>query len=95
MFLGSYTFGGDIDELVAGYERLLEAFPPDGLDLHVCITRPDGLQVLDACPSREVWRSFATSPEFHAAVKAAGLPEPVTVEIGEVHAAFMKQAVHQ
>ena len=93
MFLGAYHFTGDPDELLAGYRRLRAGFPPGSLDLHVCARTTDGIVVLDACPSEDVFQSFSTGPEFAAARRAAGLPEPVVEPVGEVHAAELKEPV--
>ncbi len=87
MYLGSYHFRGDPDRLVGGYDRMMERFPPEMLLLHVCVRRPDGITIYDACPTAEVFRAFATSRELLAAVDGAGLPRPEVTEIGNVHAA--------
>jgi hypothetical protein len=79
MFLGSYRFDGDVDDLIPAYERLVAALPADNFELHVCAQTDDGLVVFDTCPSREVFDGFSASPAFADAVAAAGLP-PARVE---------------
>jgi hypothetical protein len=91
MFLGSYDFDGDPAGLLPAYERLLAQYPPDGLDLHVCVIREGGITVYDACPSRADFDGFLASGEFHAAVAAAGLPVPRVSGLGEVHRARIRQ----
>ncbi len=93
MFLGAYHFAGHPDELVAAHDRLTAQFPPGAFDLHVCVARDDGIVVLDACPSREVFTDFAQSPEFLSAVAAAGLPTPRVEPLGDVHSAELKAPV--
>ena len=67
MYLGSYEFDGDPAVLMPAYERLMERFPTGAMELHVCIRRADGITVLDACPSREVFDGFSASTVFCAA----------------------------
>jgi hypothetical protein len=93
MYLGAYHFDGSVPELLDAYERLMATFPPETLDLHVCVVRDGGLTVFDACPAAEVFVGFSTSAEFRAAVGAAGLPEPRVEPIGEVHAARVRAGV--
>src|SRR5205823_941269 len=59
MFLGAYYFDGPPPELIPAYERLMAGFPPDGLELHVCVVRDGGLTVYDACPSAEIFAAFS------------------------------------
>jgi hypothetical protein len=95
MFLGSYEFDGQPAELLAAYQRLLQNFPPDSLDLHVSVVRDDGITVFDACPSRAAFDDFSQSPEFLGAVESAGLPRPSRVAaLGEIHRAQLRQPVH-
>jgi hypothetical protein len=92
MHLGAYHFDGESPTLLESYERLMESFPPDILDLHVCVTHERGITILDACPSAEVFRAFSTGPEFAEALRTAGLPAPRIDTIGEVHNAVLREA---
>jgi hypothetical protein len=91
MFLASYDFDGDPGVLVPGYERMLAQYPPESLELHVCVIREGGITVYDACPSKAEFEDFSSSGQFREAVRAAGLPAPRTTGRGEVHRAFMKE----
>ena len=57
MYLGAAHFDGDPGELLPAYYRLLERFGVETLDVHLCVTRDDGLTVFDACPSRRFTRA--------------------------------------
>ncbi len=94
MYLGAYRFTGDPDALLAGYDRLMAAMADQGasLLLHACVADGEGITVLDACPSREVFEGFSASAEFAGALAAAGLPSPVVDQLGEVHAARLLDA---
>jgi len=87
MYLGSYRFEGDPDQLITRYEQLMTTYPVEALLFHVCVRTADGIEVLDACPTQSDFRAFAAGPEFHAALDAVGLPRPKSVEIGTIHSA--------
>ena len=87
----AYHFDGDRDELLAGYDRLLATYPPEILDLNVCVVREGGISVYDSCPSREVFEEFSQSPEFAQALAAAGLPEVRIEALGEIHATHVRE----
>ncbi|MEJ2564961.1 MAG: hypothetical protein P8164_12355 [Gammaproteobacteria bacterium] len=89
MFLGIYRFEGEANELREAYDRLLDNIPHSNLSLHACVADAGGLTIFDACPSEEAFKSFASSPEFNAALQASGLPTPQVTPMGEVHAAFV------
>jgi len=90
MFLGAYHFDGDPVPLLAAYRRLMRGFPPATSDLHACVERPDGITVLDACPTEAVFAAFSASPDFARAVQAAGLPLPRVEQLGEVRSARLR-----
>ena len=93
MFLGAYHFDGDPAVLLAAYRRLMAGFPPSTSDLHVSIERGDGITIFDACPSQAVFSAFSTSPEFGAALHAAGLPAPRVEPLGEVRTARLREGL--
>lgn len=88
MYLSVYRFEGDPAALVAAYGRLLESMPTGKFDFHACVERPDGMEIYDACPTRQIQEAFAASPEFRGALAQAGLPPPVVVPLGEAKAVF-------
>jgi hypothetical protein len=93
MILASYQFDGDTDTLLEGHRRMMELFPPSGLDLHIAVTHERGLTVFDACPDLATHREFVDSPEFRGAIAQFDLPTPVIEVIGEVHFAHLNQSV--
>jgi hypothetical protein len=90
-YLGAVHFDGDPGDLLPGYNRLLKRFPPETLDLHVCITRDGGLTVLDACPTKEIYMAFTASDAFLGAIAEVGLPSPRVEPLGHVHLAVLRQ----
>ena len=89
MFLGVYRFTGEPAALLQAYERLLLSIPAQNLHLHICTEDAQGLEVFDACPTREVFESFAASAQFSQALRSAGLPTPAVRSIGVTRAAFV------
>lgn len=85
MYLSTYRFSGDPAALVTAYDRLQAGFEPGSWDLRACIRQDGGIVVVDACPNRAEFEAFSVSPQFRAALAAAGLPQPRVEPIGEVH----------
>jgi hypothetical protein len=91
VFLSAHRFDGDLTQLVAARQRLLERFPLDGLDLPLGLTTDTCIVVLDACPSRAAHEEFSRSPQFRGAVTAAGPPTPPLKPLGEVYLAHLRE----
>ena len=85
MYLGTYTFNGDPDELLARYDRMMASFPDEALLVHLCVRSENGITIIDTCPNEADFRAFSTGHEFHAALGAVGLPEPAVDRVGDVH----------
>ena len=81
MFFSLYTFTGDRDELMRGYDALV-ADVQDDLLWHVVVTTEDGIAMVDACPDRETFEHF-TAHELPAMLAASGLPTPAITPLGE------------
>ena len=60
MYLGAAYFDGDPGELLPAYQRMLDKFGLETLDVHLCITRDGGLTVFDACPTKQIYEEFTT-----------------------------------
>lgn len=80
-----WQFHGDPENLARQYEAIAVQMPAEVMVLHACLRTPDGLLVVDTCPSREVFEQSA--PRLREGMAAVGLPEP-TVQDYPVQAAF-------
>jgi hypothetical protein len=93
MILSAYHFPGDPDTLMGCHRRMMELFPPSGLDLHIAVTNQQGLTVYDSCPDLATQEAFVASPEFRSALAQVGLSMPTVEVLGEVHFAHLNQSV--
>ena len=93
MILSAFHFDGDPDVLLERHRRMMELFPPSGLDLHIAVTHDTGITVFDACPDLATQAAFVRSPEFLGAIAEVGLPEPAIEIVGEVHFAHLNASV--
>ena len=93
MYLGAVYFDGDPGELLPAYQRMLDKFGLEALDVHLCITTDAGLTVFDACPTREIYEEFTRSETFLGAIAEAGLPIPRVSGLGNIQVAHVRQAI--
>lgn len=84
MHLSTYRFHGDPESLAKGYRDVVASFPPEVIGLNLAVQIPDGLLVIDTCPTEADFDAFSTSPEFAAALAATGLPTPIIESVGTV-----------
>jgi len=89
MYASIWRFRGDPDELLRGYESMVAEIPAANMRLHLCLSAPDGIVLVDTCPSREVFEGFIDGT-FDAVRRRHGLPEPERIEDFPVHAAFVE-----
>ena len=89
MHVSIWKFTGDPDELTRGYDALAAEMPTDQFTVNLCLRAPDGIVVVDTCPTREAFEAFSTSEEFRAARQRHGVPDPTEVHDYPVHAAFI------
>lgn len=85
-------FPGDPDELEACYDALLAEISSANMRLHLCLRAPDGLVVVDTCPSREAFQAFHKSEAFRTLRARHGLPDPDQIQDYPVHLAFAEGA---
>jgi len=90
MHASIWKFTGEPDDLARRYDAMAAEIPAANMRLHLCLRAEDGIVIVDTCPSREVFESFSTGPEFQALRARHGLPEPVQVQDFPVHAAFVE-----
>jgi hypothetical protein len=88
MHASIWRFSGDPDELLRGYESMLAEIPASNMRLHLCLRAPDGIVLVDTCPSREVFEGFVEGT-FNEVRRRHGLPQPERIEDFPVHAAFV------
>ena len=93
MILSAYRFDGEPETLMAAHRRMMELFPPSGLDLHIAVTDDRSLTIYDACPDLATHQAFVVSPEFRGALESVGLPSPTVEVLGDVHFAHLRQSV--
>jgi hypothetical protein len=93
LYLGAVHFDGDPGQLLPAYDRMLERFGIENLDVHLCIVRDDGLTVFDACPTKADYEQFTGSDLFRDAVAAAGLPAPRIEGLGDVRVAHLSKEI--
>jgi hypothetical protein len=92
MHVSIWKFTGDPDELTRGYDALAAEMPTDQFIANLCLRAPDGIIIVDTCPTREVFEAFSTSDEFRVARQRHGLPDPSELHDYPVHAAFLNGA---
>jgi hypothetical protein len=92
MYASMWKFTGDPDELLARYDSLLAEMPTTEFIAHLCLRAPDGIVIVDTCPSQEAFEGFATSEEFRDARRRHGLPDPTEMRGYPVHTAFVDGA---
>ncbi len=86
------TFTGDPDDLVANIERLFEQGAAANVKLLLVLRRPDGVTLVDTCPSHEAYLRFRASGWLEDALRDAGLPEPQIAD-HPVHLAIVDDEV--
>jgi hypothetical protein len=79
MHASLWRFRGDPDELLRAYDALAAELPLENFRFHACLRAPDGMIIVDTCPSKEVFENFVRG-SFEEARKRHGLPEPEQLE---------------
>ena len=86
MILSAYHFDGDPDALMESHRRMMELFPPTGLDLHIAVTHEHGVTVYDSCPDLPTHEAFARQRRVPGRDRRqVGLPPPAIEILGDVH----------
>jgi hypothetical protein len=84
-----WKFAGDPDTLLRGYDAMVAEIPRSSLRLQLCLRAPDGMVLVDTCPTKEVFDAFVEGDAFHDMRERHGLPKPDRLEDFPVHAAFL------
>ena len=72
---------------------MLAEVPTANMRLHLCLRAPDGIVMVDTCPSREVYEAFVADAGFAALRERHGLPDPELLDDYPVHLAYVDGAV--
>jgi hypothetical protein len=56
--------------------------------LHLCLRLPDGVLIVDTCPTREAFETFANGPYVELR-RRHGFPDPEHVEDHPIHVAYV------
>jgi len=89
MHASIWKFTGDPDDLTPRYDALLAEVPTSEFIAQLCLRAPDGIVMVDTCPSREAFEAFATGDWFRDARRRHGLPDPTEVRDYPVHDAII------
>jgi hypothetical protein len=90
MHASIWRFNGDSDDLLARYDAMLAEIPMEGMRVQLCLRAPDGIVLIDTCPSRDAFDAFAGSDGFRALRERHGLPAPARVDDYPVHTAVIE-----
>jgi hypothetical protein len=88
MHTSIWRFAGDPDALLRAYDAMAAEIPAGSMRLHLCLRAPDGMVLVDTCPTPEAFEAFAGSEAFAELRRRHGLPEPLWLEDFPVHTVF-------
>ncbi|MGH2963904.1 MAG: hypothetical protein ACRDMH_00775 [Solirubrobacterales bacterium] len=83
-----WRFRGNPDELLESYRAILTEIPAENMRLHLCLRTPDGIIIVDTCPSRKVFEGFVAGT-IRELGRRHGLPDPESLDDFPVQAAFV------
>jgi hypothetical protein len=83
-----WKFAGDPDELLRRYDAMVAEIPASNMRLHLCLRAPDGILVVDTCPTPADFESFSQGA-MPALLERHGLPQPEELSDFPVHVAFV------
>lgn len=83
-----WTFRGDPDQLLRSYDAMVAEVPRANFKLHLCLRAPDGIILVDTCPTKEAFDGFVADPSVRALRERHGLPEPESLDDYPVHVAY-------
>lgn len=89
MHASIWRFRGDPDQLRRSYDAMVKEIPAANMKLHLCLRAPDGLVLVDTCPTKEAFAAFVANPGVRMLRERHGLPEPESVEDFPVDVAFV------
>ena len=78
MYASIWKFEGDPDRLAAAYAAFTAELPEP--DLQLALLAPDGLVVVDTCPTRDDFVAFTSDPSVHERLQRHGLGLPTELD---------------
>jgi hypothetical protein len=90
MHVSIWKFDGDSDDLLARYDAMLAELPSEGTRVHLCLRAPDGIVLIDTCPTRAAFEAFAGNEGFRMLRERHGLPVPARLDDYPVHTAVIE-----
>jgi hypothetical protein len=87
--LHEYRIDGDPTALLAVWEKEMAPFG-DELVVHLVTSRPDGITIIDACPTEADFQGWINGDDWARIKKAFGVPVEVTA-LGDLHAGVVRQ----
>jgi hypothetical protein len=88
MHCSLWTYRGDPDELGARYEAMVAEIPAEAMQFAACLRTPDGIVIVDTCPSKEIFDAFIASEQLAGMLERHGLGRPDEIVDHPVVAAF-------
>ena len=89
MYASIWKFDGDPDALATSYERFAAQLPQQDMRLHLALRAPDGLVIVDTCPTRDAFVAFTSDPHTRELLAQPGLGLPAELDGYPVTAAFV------
>ena len=94
MHASIWKFSGDPEGLLRSYDRVVSDIPNAAMRLQLCLRAPDGILLVDTCPTEEQAEALVADRGFRELLAHHGLPAPEPVTLLPVHRAFVEgQAV--
>ena len=78
VYASIWKFEGDPDRLAAAYEAFAAELPEP--ELQLALRAPDGLVVVDTCPTRDDFVAFTSNPSVYAGLRRHGLGLPTELD---------------
>ncbi|MDP9183295.1 MAG: hypothetical protein M3P04_11030 [Actinomycetota bacterium] len=92
MNLYEYTFTGDPQTLLAGWNRAIDRFGKEEFFLNIAAVSATGLTVLDVCPTEADFQGWINGDAWRA-VKADIGGDVVVTPLGEIRSAIARDTV--
>jgi hypothetical protein len=77
MHASIWSFRGDPDELLERFDGMLAEVPLANVRAMFALRTPDGLLVVDTCPTREAYEGFRDGEWFAGLLARHGLARPL------------------